>query len=110
VKYSNTRRRTVVDTGGRATDLVPVVKLARVQGHPRNYVLYNARLGNVLARSGKLEESISVLTPVLSRVNTLGSYRLRNHLRDAVDVLARHQDYRPALQFTAWSRKLLDAA
>jgi hypothetical protein len=78
--------------------------------YPRNYAFYNARLGNVLARAGKLEEAISVMTPLVSRVNTFGSNRLRTHLRDAVDVLDQHQGYRPVRQFSVWSRKLLGAA
>jgi transcriptional regulator with XRE-family HTH domain len=75
--------------------------------YPRNHAISGAALGGVLARAGKLEESIAVATPVVGSVGTFGSRRLRSELRDVVQVLDRHEAYPPARRFTAWSRKLL---
>jgi transcriptional regulator with XRE-family HTH domain len=77
--------------------------------YPRNHALYSARLASVLARAGKLDESIAIATPVVARVNAFGSRRIRADLHDTVCVLDRQPYYPPAAEFTAWSRKFLAA-
>jgi hypothetical protein len=78
--------------------------------YPRNHTIYSGRLGNVLARAGRLEESIAIMTPVVNRVQTFGSSRIRSDVRDTIELLDHHRGYRPARQFTAWSRKVLAVA
>jgi hypothetical protein len=98
-------------------DLAPAEAAARTAlsyadeaTYPRNHTIYSGRLGNVLARAGRLEESIAIMTPVVNRVQTFGSSRIRSDVCDTIELLDHHQGYRPARQFTAWSRKVLAVA
>jgi hypothetical protein len=78
--------------------------------YPRNHLGYTNDLGHALARTGKLEESIAVTTPVVTRMGNCGSARIRSDLGDTLRVLDRYRSHRQAQQFTAWSRRILGAA
>jgi transcriptional regulator with XRE-family HTH domain len=75
----------------------------------RNHTIYSAYLGNVLACSGKLDESISVTQYVLGSGTIAGSQRVASEVRKTAAVLAL-QSYRPATQLAATVERLVPAA
>jgi hypothetical protein len=49
-------------------------------------------------------------TPVVGGARRLGSNRIRVDVTATIQVLERHQGYRPAQNFAAWSRRVLEVA
>ncbi|GAA1554683.1 hypothetical protein GCM10009789_05150 [Kribbella sancticallisti] len=75
----------------------------------RNHTIYSAYLGNVLACTGKLDESISVTKYVLGSGAIAGSRRIATEVRKTATVLAR-QTYLPAIQLASTVERLVPAA
>lgn len=76
---------------------------------PRNHTIYAVRLGQVLARTGQLEEAISVTADAVERVDAVrGSRRIVDDLRSSINMLGTHA-YKPAQEFSRAARKVLPA-
>ncbi len=77
------------------------------QRFPRNHALRSVRLGAVLTKTGQLDESISVTTNTVKRIDQIsGSRRIVNDLSENLNQLLA-QSYEPARQFAMAAQRLL---
>lgn len=77
---------------------------------PRNRVLYQARLGRILARCGALDEAIREVTPAVAAAGHMSSARVRDDIAAAVRNIAEHRTYKPAREFGQWAGQMLGAS
>jgi len=74
---------------------------------PRNHTIYAARLGQILAQTGQIDEAIAVTSDAVEQVDSVrGSRRIIDDLRWTIQLLDA-REYRPAQEFAAAARKVL---